>query len=204
MRAMAAGVFAFLISVTYIVVFWSGLEGIRKKCILGFSLLAILVYPLNVQRAGSKFYMTDFGMSYEFESGLGSNLYSIYCIGIIICLVLALMYMRKNSVRRRERVLSMELLLCTGVVAFGSVLDTIMPTFGFTAFPGSTLAQSIGALVLFEAYTYYNKSQITLSNILSCLLFVDEPILLFDEKEKPCIVTMVRLFFLRNTKEVVN
>ena len=203
MRAIGMlGVFAFLISVTYIVVFWSGLEGIRKKCILGFSLLAILVYPLNVQRAGSKFYMTDFGMSYEFESGLGSNLYSIYCIGIIICLVLALMYMRKNSVRRRERVLSMELLLCTGVVAFGSVLDTIMPTFGFTAFPGSTLAQSIGALVLFEAYTYYNKSQITLSNISKFIYYsVDEPILLFDEKEKLCIVNNGAAVFLEKTPE---
>lgn len=38
MRAIGmVGVFAFLISVTYIAVFWSGLEGIRKKCVLGFS-----------------------------------------------------------------------------------------------------------------------------------------------------------------------
>lgn len=196
------GVFAFLISVTYIVVFWSGIEGVCKKCMIGFSLLGFVIYPFNVRRKESTFYMTDFGMSYEFGSGLGNNLYSIYCVVIIVCLILALAYMRKNSIRRREKVLSFELLICTAVVALGSVLDTIMPMFGFTAFPGSTLAQSIGTLVLFEAYTYYNKSQITLSNISKFIYYsVDEPILLFDEKEKLCIVNNGTAVFLEKTPE---
>ncbi|MBQ6805954.1 MAG: response regulator [Lachnospiraceae bacterium] len=196
------GVFAFLISVTYIVVFWSGIEGVCKKCMIGFSLLGFVIYPFNVRRKESTFYMTDFGMSYEFGSELGNNLYSIYCVAIIVSLILALAYMRKNSIRRREKVLSFELLTCTAVVALGSVLDTIMPMFGFTAFPGSTLAQSIGTLVLFEAYTYYNKSQITLSNISKFIYYsVDEPILLFDEKEKLCIVNNGTAVFLGKTPE---
>ncbi|MDD6812317.1 MAG: ATP-binding protein [Lachnospiraceae bacterium] len=196
------GVFAFLICVTYIVVLWSGLSGLWKKCVLGFAGLGVFIYPLNIQPENSIFYLTKFGMSYEFESGLGSNLYSLYCVGIILNLALMLIYMRRNAVRRRERVLSSDLLLCTAVVGFGSVLDTLMPMFGFTAFPGSTLSQALGALVMYEAYNFYNKSRITLSNISKFIYYsVDEPILLFDEKEKLCIVNNGTAVFLERTPE---
>ncbi len=196
------GVFAYLFFVSYIIVLWSGVQGIWAKYMLGFAALGILIYPLNIRKNNSQFYMTEIGMSYEFNGNIGNQLYSVFCMIILVNLVISLVYMWKQAVRRREKRLAINLMVCAFIVGFGSLADTIMPMFGFAAFPGSTLGQALGTVVLYQAYVFYNKSQITLSNISKFIYYsVDEPILLFDEKEKLCIVNNGTAIFLERTIE---
>lgn len=41
---------------------------------------------------------------------------------------------------------------CEGVIVAGMLLDTIVPMFGVSAFPGSTLSQFFGALLVYRVY----------------------------------------------------
>ena len=74
-------------------------------------------------------------------------------------------FMKKNGERKWERIVGKRLLFCESVIVAGMLLDTIMPVFGFNAFPGSTLSQLFGVLLLYRIYLFINKNKVKLENV---------------------------------------
>lgn len=198
MRALGMfHIFGLLICNTHMMVYWSNVRGRLKRWTVGFIWLGVILYPFMIQRDNMIFEMTAYGMSYRFVSGVWSVAYTVYCVGAALNMACVALYMLRRSIRRRDRVIAYSLLLCISVVCFGCVLDTVMQMAGFAAFPGSTVGQFFGCAVLYRTYRFHNKTRMTLENMSEFVYYsVDEPVFLFDEAERLCIVNNGATLFL--------
>lgn len=196
------GVFALLICITYMMVYWSGIRGRMRRWVIGFAWLGVPLYPFTVQKKNISFEMTSFGMSYRMESGLWSFAYTFYYVLVAVNMLFLAIYLLRRSIRRREKIMAYNLISCIFIVVLGSVLDTVMPMVGISAFPGSTIGQFIGVIALYQTYLFYNKNQMNLENMSQFVYYsVDEPVFLFDEAEKLCIVNNGATVFLEMSAE---
>ena len=128
-------------------------------------------------------------MYYKLTSGFWNNLYSIYCVAICVFLYILVWSMIKQGKRKKERAMGKKLLMCVNITGIGMIFDTIMPQFGYLAFPGSTLGQFFGAVLLYSTVLFYNKSQLTIENMSEFIYsYVKEPLLVYDNSKKLCIV----------------
>lgn len=197
------GMFCYLISATLLMSYWAKLEGRLKFYIEGFAYLGIPLYPLTVSRENISYQVSEFGMSYQFAPGFWSYAYSGYTVVVAINMMVMIFIMIHKSPKKRERVMGKKLFLCEIVIIIGMVMDTIMPQFGFPAFPGSSISQFLGAVIIYQVYLLYYRSQITLENMSRFLYYsVNEPILIYDEKERLRIVSSsAREFFGETVQE---
>ena len=196
------GTFGLLLCITHMLAYFSGVQGKMKTWVIGFAWLGVPLYPFTVQKDNLVFEMTSYGMSYRMSNGWWSGLYTLYCVIIPLNLLLLVIYMLRKSIRKRERILAYNLIMSIVIVALGSVLDTVMPMLGIAAFPGSTLGQFVGVLAIFQTYLYYKKFQMNLENMSQFVYYsVDEPVFLFDEAERLCIVNNGATVFLQMSAE---
>ncbi len=195
-------VFALFICISYMMVYWSGVQGKFRRYVIGFAWLGVPLYPFTVQKENIIFEMTSYGMSYRMSSGWWSGMYTLYCALIAVNMMLLVIYMLRRSIRKRERVLAYNLIISIFIVSFGSVLDTVMPMLGIAAFPGSTLGQFVGVIAIHQTYFFYKKSQMNLENMSQFVYYsVDEPVFLFDDAERLCIVNNGATVFLEMSVE---
>ncbi len=190
-------IFGLLICFTYMLVFWSNIQGRMKRWTSGFVWLSALLYPFVIRRENVEFEMTAYGMSYRIRPGIFSVVYVVFCAVVAVNLFCLNLHMLRRSVRRRERDIAYSLLLCVIIVGFGCALDTLLQMIGFSAFPVSTLGQFVAQMVLCQTYLFYNGSRVTLENMSKFVYYsVDEPVFLFDETERLCIVNNGATIFL--------
>lgn len=196
------GMFAFLICCSYVLVAWSGITGAVKTFLESFAWLGVAVYPFTVLKSNIHYELTDYGMSYQMQSGLWSYAYNLYCVVAALNLGGMVIYMLRHSKHKRDKIVAYDLLMSVFITFFGCVLDTVMPTLGITAFPGSTIGQFVGTMVLYRTYVFYEKLQITPENVSQFVYYcVDEPVLLFNEKEQLCMVNNGATSFLEKEEE---
>lgn len=195
-------VFGLFICISYLMAYWSGVQGKMRRYVIGFAWLGVPLYPFTVQKENIIFEMTGYGMSYRMSSGWWSGIYTLYCALIAVNVMLLAIYMLRRSIRKRERILAYNLIMSIIIVSLGSVLDTVMPTLGIAAFPGSTLGQFVGVIGIYQTYLFYKKSQMNLENMSQFVYYsVDEPVFLFDEAERLCIVNNGATVFLDMSAE---
>lgn len=196
------GVFALLICITYMMVYWSGIHGKMRRFIIGFAWLGVPLYPFTVQKRNITFEMTNYGMSYQMNRGLWGYAYTLYYVIVALNMLVLAIHLLRRSIRKREKIMAHNLITCIVIVVLGSVLDTVMPMVGLAAFPGSTIGQFIGVIALYQTYLFYKKSQMTLENMSQFVYYsVDEPVFLFDEAERLCIVNNGATVFLEMSAE---
>ena len=203
MRALGMfHIFGLLICNTHMMVYWSNVRGRLKQWTVGFIWLGVILFPFMIQRRNMIFEMTTYGMSYRFVFGVWSVAYTAYCVIAAVNMACVAIYMLRRSIRRRDRVVAYSLLLCICVVCFGCAVDTIMQMSGFAAFPGCTIGQFFGCVVLYRTYLFHNKTRMTLENMSEFVYYsVDEPVFLFDEAERLCIVNNGATLFLDMSAE---
>lgn len=195
-------IFGLLICFTNMMIYWSDVRGRMKKWVAGFVWLCVLLYPFVIRRDNVIFEMTAYGMSYRIKPGLWSAAYAIYCIIAAVNLLIISIYMLRRSIRKREKDIAYSLMLCVLIVGFGCALDVLLQLVGFSAFPGSTLGQFVAQMVLCKTYRFYNGSRVTLENMSKFVYYsVDEPVFLFDEAERLCIVNNGATIFLGMSAE---
>lgn len=196
------GVFGFLICVSYIAVVWSGVHGVGRTFILLFGWTGVILYPFTVSPSNIIYELTKYGMSYRMTNGLWSNAYAAYSSILAVNMLYAMIYMLKTCEHKRDKVIAYDILVCIGVVFVGCILDTIMPMLGIPAVPGSTIGQFGGMVVLYQAYIFYSRQKITPENMSQIVYYsVDEPVLLFDEHGKLCLVNSGATSFLEMEEE---
>lgn len=184
------GVFAFLVLAVVLASHWTDIPMRRKKIMYAVTILPAL--PLAVITGRSQcavFSMREDGVYYRLTSVVWNNLYTVYCIVVCVILYMLIWYMVRHGKRKKERAIGHKLFWCANVTVIGMVFDTIIPQFGYFAFPGSTLAQFFGAVILYETVRFYNKSQLTVENMSSFVYYsVKEPLLVYDSNKKLRIV----------------
>lgn len=195
-------IFGLFICNTHMMVYWSNVHGRLKQWVIGFIWLGVLLYPFMIQKRNVAFEMTAYGMSYRIKPGICSIAYAVYCVVSALNMTFVSVYMLRRSAHKREKVIAYSLLLCIFIVGFGGALDTAMQMVGYAAVPVSTIGQFAGVMVLYRTYRFYNKSRMTLENMSQFVYFsVDEPVFLFDEAEKLCIVNNGATLFLDMSAE---
>lgn len=195
-------IFGLLICITNMLIYWSEIRGRMKRWAAGFVWLGILLYPFMIRRKNVEFEMTAYGMSYRIKPGFWSAAYAIFCMVVAVNMLLLLVYMLRRSIRRREKIVAYALVLCVFIVVFGSALDTLVQMAGVSAFPISVIGQFAAQMVLYRIYLFYNKSRVTLENMSEFVYYsVDEPVFLFDEAERLCIVNNGATIFLGMSAE---
>lgn len=198
MRALGMlHIFGLFICNTHMMVYWSNVRGRLKRWTVSFIWVGLLLYPFLILPQNVIFEMTKYGMSYRIVPGIWSAAYAVYCVVAAVNMACVALYMLRRSIRRRDRLIAYSLLLCISVVCFGCVLDTAMQMSGIAAFPGTTIGQFFGCVVLYRTYRFHNKMRMTLENMSEFVYYsVDEPVFLFDEAERLCIVNNGATLFL--------
>ncbi len=192
------GVFAFLPLAVILVSRWTDISGNFKKIMYALTCLPAL--PLAII-TGTKqcveFFRKEDGVYYQLTSGIWNSIYTIYCVMIGIFLYILIGHIILHGKRKKERAIGKKLLWCANVTMIGMVFDTIMPQFGFPAFPGSSLGQFFGAIILYRVVYFYNKSQLTIENMSAFIYHsVKEPLLVYDSEKKLRIANETsRVFF---------
>ncbi len=190
-------IFGLLICFTHMMIFWSNVQGRMKRWTAGFVWLGVPLYPFVIRRENVAFEMTTYGMSYRIRPGAASTAYAVFCAAVAVNLFCLSVYMVRRCVRKREKDIAYSLMMCVVIVGFGCALDTTLQLLGFAAFPASTLGQFVAQMVLCKTYLFYNGSRVTLENMSKFVYYsVDEPVFLFDETGRLCIVNNGATIFL--------
>lgn len=175
------GVFALLILAQFFISSISHLPKIGQIIFNGFSLLGIPIYFLISQKGEVEFFLDDMGMTYRFRNGLPGSLYTGYCVIVGANLLIAIFYMHRHVTLNREKVFCRRYFMVAVIIIFGMVLDTVFPLIGKPAIPGSTITQFFGVLVLCQAVSSFNKTQITVSNMSGFVYYsLSMPVLVYD------------------------
>lgn len=153
----------------------------QRKLSLGLSFFWIPIFFITTSRDAAVYTYTENGMRYVFKPGLANNIYSAYCVlyGLNVATTIVLAY--KNARCKREKKTAKLFIIMASVTFFGMILDTILPTMGLEAIPGSTLAQFGGLLFMYLAIRDKNKSEIVMENFTEYVYsVVSEPLLVFN------------------------
>ncbi len=183
------GVFAYLILAQFLV---GALGDLPKQmyiivCVL--SLFGALIYVPTILPSQTTFYISEYGMTYVFKSGLINNIYTAYTVVYAVNMLLSIIFLLKRAKTKRSKVNGHRMIVTVAIIFTGMILDTVLPTFGFGAVPGSSLTQFLGTLVIYYAIVDYNQTRITPMNMSRYVYsFVNEPIMVFDLMGKLNIV----------------
>lgn len=176
------GTFMYLILVQFLVSHLSGIKRIWAILFNSFASLGIFIYFMTVERSQTIYHLDTFGMTYSFKPGIANTLYSAYSVILAIILLGISIYMCSSKIKR-FRYFGKIFIIADGIMIFGTVLDTIFPLVGIPAFPGSTLTQFWGLIVLYIAIRADNRSKINISNMSEFIYYsLSMPVLVYDNK----------------------
>ena len=177
------GVFIYLITGQMMVCYLSPLNAKIKNVLNGISMTGIIVWFMTCKRDEVVFFIDNDMMSYSFQPGLISTIYTLYSTLIALNILLVSIHMIVRSPQKRNKSFGRHLVAAVLCMAIGMVFDTVFPLLGKSAFPGSTMTQFVGMLVICNAVNVLDRSDINIGNMsLFIYNFLSMPILVYDDK----------------------
>lgn len=179
------GMFVYMIAIVFIFSEWSELpkkitHPMRLLCTLG-----LIIYPFNVREGATDFYLTPYGMSYNYIQNVWVKIFTGYTFYMFFSFGAILVYMMRKKAKRRTRKLAVLSLVALIMFGIGNVMDTVMPAYGFAAIPGTTFMSFFGVAIVYFAITYVNDNRITVTSTAYHLYKnVRMPILAYNEKRE--------------------
>ena len=138
------------------------------KWAIVFSLLGIPIFPLTIRPESAFFEMTaERGMTYELPFNYANISYSLYIVVLFVIDMGSIIYMLKKQEKKGKRLVVFSILWAGVIMVLGTALDTFMPMIGFKAFPGSSLSQTLGTIVIYVALGFKMDSKLTIENMAS-------------------------------------
>ena len=196
------GTFGYLISAQFLICHLSRVKKIYCFLTEGFSRLGVILYFFVIQKDQVTYRMGEFGMTYSFEPTIWNNLYIWYSILVAFNQFWLIMYMVYRPKAQRTKALGKKLIAVELAMILGMLLDTVFPLFGKDAIPGSTIGQFTGLAVMYHAILFANHSRITISNMSEYIYYsLDVPILVYDSRQRLCILNDRGFSFLGVDKE---
>ena len=176
------GTFATLIFASLLISEWVGVCKPTKYFVVGFSLFGIVIFPYNVRHEYIEFEQTKIGMSYHFKPNIWTDIYLIYSIVIAILLFAMVIYLIRHTKKKRKKIVGMRLMWALIVICVGMLFDTVLPAFGITAVPSSTIGQAIGIFIFYSGLDFNKQNRIDVDNISAYIDTLKEVYLLaFDD-----------------------
>ena len=176
------GTFATLIFSAILISEWVGVYKPTKRIVVGFALLGIVIYPFNIRHEYIEFMDTKIGMSYRFKPNIWTDLYLIYSVVIAILLFAMVIYLIKHTEKKRKKIVGIRLFWALVVICVGMLFDTILPAFGITAIPSSTIGQAIAVIIIYSGLDFNKQNRIDADNIAAYVDVLQEVYLLaFDD-----------------------
>ena len=177
------GTFATLIFASILIAEWVEVCRPTKYFVVGVSLFGIIIFPFNIRRKYIEFMDTKIGMSYKFKPNIWTNIYLVYSIVIAILLFAMVFYLIRHTKKKRKKIVGMRLMLALIVICVGMLFDTILPAFGITAIPSSTIGQAIGIFIIYSGLDFNKQNRIDIDNITAYVDILKEVYLMaFDDK----------------------
>ena len=159
---------------------------------IGMTLYFPIIHPSQVIYEN-----TSIGMSYSFVPGIWNNLYTIYSVLIGVCGFFITIYMMVKSPTKRQKVIGRKFLCCIIALFIGMLFDTALPFFGIKSFPGSTIGQFIGLIVMYYTIVFINQSRINISNMSEFVYYsLTVPVMVYDSDRKLKILNSTAYQFL--------
>ena len=159
---------------------------------IGMTLYFPIIHPSQVIYEN-----TSIGMSYSFVPGIWNNLYTIYSVLIGICGFFITIYMMVKSPTKRQKVIGRKFLCCIIALFIGILFDTALPFLGIKSFPGSTIGQFIGLIVMYYTIVFINQSRINISNMSEFVYYsLTVPVMVYDSDRKLKILNSTAYQFL--------
>ena len=178
---------------------------ISRKTRIFFNLVAlfgVIPYILSIQRDQTTYFMSTFGMTYQFKPGIVNTIYTSYFLLVALNIVGIIIHMIRSSDKKRLRTFGKHFLLITILILLGTVLDMIFPAIGLPALPGSNVTQFWGLIILFYAMEVLNRTRINISNMSEFIYYsLAMPVLVFDENNKLRIANEAASEFLSLPRE---
>lgn len=179
------GVFAFLIIAQLMTHYLSTLPRRLSRIFVYFSFTGVIIYFFLLPENRVTYHMSDIGMTYSFNPGLWNNIYVLYSIIVSLNLCVSFVYTLRHSQFMHIRLMAKKLLLAELLIVLGMLLDTIFPLLGKPAFPGSTIGQFVGLVVMYDAVTFINRSRININNMSKYVYSsLSLPVLVYDDALK--------------------
>lgn len=196
------GTFAYLILGIIIICYISEINKKVRHGILAFSFTGIILYFFVIQKDQTTYTIIDDTINYSFTSSIWNTLYIAYTIILAICMISVSLYMCFKSPSKRIQKLGKKFLVTELIIVFGMVFDTIVPMFNGRTFPGSSISQFLGLIVLSDAINFLNRSRINISNMSEYIYYsLTVPILVYDNKKHLQIVNDTAYSFLGISKD---
>lgn len=197
-----ASVFAYMILICFLLVIFMKPPKKLRYFVTGFSLLGIPIYPLTTLESGAVYTYGKTGMTYRLTAIWANNVYSIYIVILFALLISSIVYMLITEQRRSKRVLGIGLLAVGTIIAIGTMLDTIMPMFGFASFPGSSLSQFLGTVIMYVTLRTYTSTGLTVRNMSDYIYYsLSTPVYICDENLQIRIVNQAGYEFLHMNEQ---
>lgn len=191
------GVFAMLILAQIMICYLSTLPKKVSIMFIAFSFLGIIIYIGLLPEDTVTYYMSSIGMTYSFNPGFWNYVYVIYTVIVAINWCITLVYTLFHTRFMHIRLLMRKLLLAEAFIAFGMLLDTIFPLIGKPAFPGSTIGQFVGLVIMYDAISFFNRTRININNMSKYIYSsLSLPVLVYDNKLKLQILNDAAFSFL--------
>ena len=196
------GTFAYLISVQFLVCCLSGMKKKFHTFTKAFSFLGVIIYFFVIKKEMVSYELSEIGMTYSFHSGLWNNLYIAYSVILAINMLVIIIDMIRNSPNRRIRELGKKCLLAEATIVFGMIFDTIVPMISNMVIPGSSIAQFLGLIIMYNAIIFMSHSRITIGNMSEFIYYsLTVPVLVYDSKQRLQILNDTAYSFLGVEKD---
>ena len=191
------GVFAFLIIGQIMIVHLSALPHKWSRFFIYFSFLGVIIYIFLLPENRVSYQLTSIGMTYSFVAGFWNNVYVLYSVIMAVMMAVSMIYTLKVTEYRHVCVLAKKLLCAELLIVLGMLLDTIFPLIGKPAFPGSTIGQFVGLVVMYDAITFINNSRIDINNMSKYVYYsISSPVLVYDNEFRLKILNDAAFSFL--------
>ena len=177
------GTFATLIFACILISEWVGVCKPTKYTVIGISLFGIVIFPFNIRREYIEFMDTKIGMSYRFKPNIWTDIYLLYSVVIALLMFAMVIWLIKHTEKKRKKTVGLRLLWALIVICVGMLFDTILPAFGITAVPSSTIGQAIAIFIIYSGLDFNKQNHIDVDNITAYIDTLKEVYLIaFNEK----------------------
>lgn len=148
-----------------------------------FSYLGIIIYFFIIQKDQATYHISEEGISYSFTPSIWNNLYTAYTVITAIVMVTIAIRLIISAPLQRLKSVGKKLLITEAIIVLGMIFDTILPLLGVKAFPGSSIAQFLGLIVMYSTINYVAHSRVNLNNMSEFIYYsLTIPVLVYDSK----------------------
>ncbi len=199
------GTFGYLIFAQLLICHLANIRKPFRHIIEIFSYLGIIIYFFIIQRNQATYHISEDGISYSFTPGIWNNLYTTYTIITALIMFTVAIRLIIAAPLQRLRAVGRKFLITEVIIALGMIFDTILPLLGIKAFPGSSISQFLGLVVMYNTINYVSRSRVNLNNMSEFIYYsLTVPVLVYDSKYELQIVNDTAYDFLGLDKNEIH